>query len=531
MKKNYRLGAFVTTVTLVAGLFSYPTSSIANDSREVKGLGELPGVQLNTNRHYYNEIYRPQFHFTPEQNWMNDPNGLVYYKGEYHLFYQYNPKGNTWGNMSWGHAVSKDLLHWEHLDVALKPDELGMIFSGSMVVDKHNTSGLFKKGSGGLVAIFTHAGDTQQQSIAYSEDNGRTWKKYKGNPVIKNPGIADFRDPKVFWHEDTKQWVMVVAAGNRIQIYSSSNLKEWEYKSEFGEGMGAHGGVWECPDLFEIPVDGNPNHTKWVLGVDINPGAVAGGSGGQYFIGDFDGKTFKTKQEPKEINWVDYGKDFYASQSWDNMNQRRVWIAWMNNWNYAEKIPTSPWRSAMSIPREVGLKKTDNGEILLTQKPIHEIKKIRDKKFEFKNRKIQSENIKIPKISGQTQEIVAEFELGSADEFGFYVRKGHGEFTKVGYDAKKRELFVDRRKSGRTDFSEDFAGVYTAPLDSEDNKIKMHIFIDRSSVEVFGNDGERVLTNQIFPDPSSDGLEIYSKDGDVKITSLDVYKLGSTWDK
>ncbi|WP_158738682.1 glycoside hydrolase family 32 protein [Alteribacillus sp. YIM 98480] len=524
MKRNYK-GVLVTTLTLIAGLFMHAADVGAKDSEESENIKQLQEMDNN----YYDELYRPQFHFTPEENWMNDPNGLVYYQGEYHMFYQYNPKGDTWGNMSWGHAVSKDLVHWEHLDTAMEPDELGMIFSGSAVVDKHNTSGLFKGGSGGLVAIFTHAGDTQQQSIAYSEDKGRTWQKYEGNPVLENQGIEDFRDPKVFWHEDTEKWIMAVAADDRVQFYSSPDLLDWEFMSEFGEGMGAQGGVWECPDLFEIPVDGDPNNTKWVLQVDINPGAIAGGSGGQYFIGDFDGETFTTDQKADEINWVDYGKDFYASQSWDNTKQRRIWTAWMSNWNYAEDIPTSPWRSAMTIPREVGLKTSENGDILLTQKPIRELNKVRNKKHHLKSQNIDSTHLPVSEGQGQTQEIIAEFEIGSAEEFGFHIRKGKEEYTKVGYDAENQELFVDRTESGDTDFNDDFPGIYAAPLASEDNKIKMHIFVDRSSVEIFGNDGERVLTNRIFPKPESNELEIYAEDGDVNVTSLDVFELDSTW--
>ncbi|MBA4549112.1 glycoside hydrolase family 32 protein [Thermoactinomyces intermedius] len=479
----------------------------------------------NTNETLYNEPYRPQYHFSPQKNWMNDPNGLVYYKGEYHLFYQYNPYGNKWGHLSWGHAVSKDLIHWKHLPVALKEDDLGMIFSGSVVVDKHDTSGFFD-GKSGMVAIYTSAGETQQQSIAYSKDNGRTWHKYKGNPVIPNPGIKDFRDPKVFWYDETDQWVMVVAAGDRVQFYTSKNLKDWTFTSEFGADRGAHGGVWECPELFELPVKGNPGETKWVLQVDINPGAVAGGSGAQYFVGEFDGKKFTTEQ--KDVKWVDYGKDFYATQSWNNTPDRRIWLAWMNNWQYAQDIPTSPWRSAMSIPREVSLKKED-GEYVLLQEPVRELSQLRKNIHTWKNQWITPKTNLLSDIKGETLEIQAEFQLDTAKEFGFKVRKGSEEETVIGYNTDNKTLFVDRTKSGQTDFSEHFPGVYQAKMEPENNTVQLRILVDRSSVEVFGNDGETVLTNRIFPNLKSQGLELFTEGGNVKLKTLKIYHLKSTW--
>lgn len=478
---------------------------------------------------YYTEKYRPQFHYSPKKNWMNDPNGLVYYKGKYHMFYQYNPYGNEGGNTSWGHAVSQDLVHWKELPVALMPDDLGLIFSGSVVVDKCNTSGFFKEHSGGLVAIYTNAGETQQQSIAYSTDEGLTWTKYKRNPVIPNPGITDFRDPKVIWYEKECKWVMALAAGDRILFYSSKNLKDWEYMSQFGKNEGSHGGVWEVPDLFELPVDGNPNCSKWILKVDINPGAVAGGSGGQYFIGKFDGTRFINENPPHEIRWVDYGKDFYAAQTWFNTGNRKIWLGWMDNWQYADVIPTYPWRGAMSIPRELTLKTVRGEGIKLVQTPVKELKELRKKQYQWENERITpGENI-LSNIKGKTVEIIAEFELGSASEFGFKVRKSPTEETVIGYDAERHLLFVDRTYSGEFTFSPAFAGRYEAVLNPIRDKIKFHIFVDWSSVEVFGNDGRIVLTNLIFPNPSSNGLELYSKNGNVKLISLTVNKLESIW--
>nr|WP_302104898.1 glycoside hydrolase family 32 protein [Polycladomyces sp. WAk] len=472
----------------------------------------------------YQEAYRPQYHFSPPKNWMNDPNGLVYYKGEYHLFYQYNPYGNQWGHMSWGHAVSKDLIRWRHLPVALKEDDLGMIFSGSVVVDKHDTSGFFG-GKSGLVAIYTSAGESQQQSIAYSKDDGRTWHKYKGNPVIPNPGLKDFRDPKVFWDDQTGKWVMVLAAGDRVMFYSSTNLRNWSYMSQFGADQGAHGGVWECPELFQLPVEGHPGEKKWVLQVDINPGGIAGGSGGQYFVGEFDGKKFTTQQ--KGIKWVDFGKDFYATQTWSNTPGRLIWVAWMNNWQYAQDIPTSPWRGAMSFPRELSLKKV-NGEYVLVQKPVQEINKLREDTRVWNNRIITPGTELLP-VRGETLEIEAEFQLDTADEFGLIVRKGTKEKTIIGYNVGNQTLFVDRTQSGRTDFSKDFPVVTKAQMKPKNRVIQLHILVDRSSVEVFGNHGETVLTNQIFPDLKSQGLELYARGGNVKLQTLRIHRLKSAW--
>jgi len=320
------------------------------------------------NKIYYNEKHRPQIHFSPEENWMNDPNGLVYYKGEYHLFYQYHPHSSVWGPMHWGHAVSEDLLHWEHLPIALKPDEyVGMAYSGSAVVDWNDTSGFFG-GKSGIVLIYTSTleeekGGHQQQSIAYSKDKGRTWVKYKDNPVISNKDKEDFRDPKVFWHEETERWIMVLVSGDRVEFHASKNLKEWYYLSEFGENRGTHKGVWECPDLFSLKSSQENIEKIWVLKVDVQKGALAGGSGGQYFIGHFDGERFKEVEHYKENYWLDHGRDFYAAQSWNDLpgeDERRIWLAWMSNWDYANQIPTEKWRSAMSIPREVEFIKEKN---------------------------------------------------------------------------------------------------------------------------------------------------------------------------
>ena len=298
------------------------------------------------------EQYRPQFHFTPKAHWMNDPNGMVYLNGKYHLFFQYNPDSTVWGPMHWAHAISKDMIHWKEQPISLYPDSLGTIFSGSAVIDKDNTAGF---GKNAMVAIFTHhnkkiedqkTGLHQYQSLAYSLDEGKTWTKYKGNPVLPNPGIWDFRDPKVMWHTATGKWIMTLATKDRITFYSSPNLKKWTKESEFGEKLGAHGGVWECPDLFPLELEGK---THWVLLVSINPGGPNGGSATQYFTGDFDGKTFKPDAEKQK--WMDYGTDNYAGVTFSNTGARKVLMGWMNNWNYANVVPTKAWRGATTLPR------------------------------------------------------------------------------------------------------------------------------------------------------------------------------------
>lgn len=484
----------------------------------------------------FDEPYRPQFHFTPQQNWINDPNGLVYHEGEYHLFYQYNPFGDQWGHMSWGHAVSSDLMHWEELDVALPEEDGVMIFSGSSVVDKQNTSGLGSKENPPMVAIYTGHHDSeenpkQDQRIAYSTDNGRSWTKYDGNPVIDEE-MEDFRDPKVIWHKETEKWIMVVALPTeyKVRFYSSNNLIDWELESEFGPAGGTDG-IWECPDLFKLPVEGSDGESRWVLQVDMNPGAVAGGSGGQYFIGDFDGSEFTESEETKgKTLWVDYGKDFYAVQSYSNTpNDRRIWLAWMNNWNYAGEIPTSPWRGAMTIPRKVGLTATANGPRLI-QQPVEELATLQDESHQLEDLTVSNESISDEGLQGTMYKIEAEIQLDDAERVGFRLRKGENEETIVGYDAVSEELFVDRRNSGTVSFHEDFAAdVQTAPLELNENTITLEIVVDKSSVEVFANGGERSITNLIFPSESSDQIEIFSENGSVRIINLNFQNLESVW--
>ncbi|MFI9566198.1 GH32 C-terminal domain-containing protein [Streptomyces rishiriensis] len=810
----------------------------------------------------HSEVYRPQFHFTPEKNWMNDPNGLLYYKGEYHLFYQYNPDGNAWGDMSWGHAVSTDLVHWKELPLALSHDDKEMVFSGSAVVDSNNTTGFGTKKNPPMVAIYTSAyndGSKQAQSLAYSTDRGRTWNKYQGNPVL-DVGSREFRDPKVQWYAPTKSWLMTVSLSteHKVRFYSSKNLKDWDLLSEFGPA-GATGGVWECPDLFPLAVDGDPHHIKWVLVVNINPGGIAGGSAAQYFIGDFDGERFTaedkgaytpptgtvvqdfegadfgtwtttgtafgdgpaagtlagqgtvdgfdgkglansfhsgdgatgsltspaftvdspylnfrigggrhpheagtvpeqgpppagtvladfeggtygawtttgdafgaapatgtlpdqqevsgwlgdglvdtyldgdhttgtltspeftidknhinfligggdhpagsadptalellvdgrvvrsatgkdaealawaswdvgdlagkkaqirivddntggwghlnvdhimlsdTKARPvsqetavnllvdgqvvrsatgsdsetldwasfdlrpyagkeakiqvvdantagwghvladqftaadkparslvQRADWADYGKDYYAAVSWENApGGKRYMIGWMNNWDYSGAIPTSPWRGAQSIPREMALR-TVNGHIRLTSKPVSSLESLRrgsPATAAGVTVKSTAKPLTGPASKGKALDIEATFSLKDADRFGLKVRTGAGgEETVIGYDTTTQELYVDRTHSGAVDFSSSFLGVQRAPLQAKDGKVRLRILVDWSSVEVFGGSGDAVITDQIFPDPASQGVQVFAENGSVKLDQARVWHLDS----
>jgi fructan beta-fructosidase len=813
----------------------------------------------------YQELFRPQFHYTPAQNWINDPNGLVFYKGEYHLFYQYNPSGSTWGNISWGHAVSRDLVHWEELGVAIPQDDTEFVFSGSVVVDKDNTSGFGTPGNPPLVAIYTSATKAcclQAQSLAYSTDSGRTWTKYEGNPVL-DIGSAEFRDPKVFWYAPEEKWVMavVLSVDRKVSFYSSENLKDWTHLSDFGPAN-AVGGVWEVPDLFPLPVDGDPNNIKWVLVVNLNPGGIAGGSGAQYFIGDFDGTTFRadnvlgpytppagdvyegfegptygawttagtafgsgpaqgslsgqgpvtgflgnglansfvggdasvgkltspyfeissqyinflvgggshahqpgtvegppppgtvfedfetgvydpgwtttgdfagttpaqgtlpdqqavsgyegqylvntfinhdlsvgtvvspeftitsnyinllvgggnhpypgdatnpptavnlvvngqvvrtaTGQDNEALNWVnwdvsalqgqpahieivdqntggwghinvdhimfadqpafprstetsvnllvdgnvvrstsgknsevldwaawnvadligqqaqiqivdnntggwghiladhfmfagapalsveqrsswlDYGKDYYAAVSWNNVpGDKRIMIAWMNNWQYAGAIPTSPWRGAMTVPREISLE-TIGDRVEVVQRPIKQLDKLRGgPSYHLNNDLIEEGTHELgSRASGKALDIVADFDLNTADRFGLKVRTGNGEETVIGYDVTTSEVYVDRTRSGNVGFSRDFPGVHRAPLPVSDGDVRLRILVDWSSVEVFAEDGERVITDQIFPAAASEGVSVFAEGGDVKLDSLAIRPMRSIW--
>lgn len=466
------------------------------------------------------EKFRPTYHFSPLYGWMNDPNGMVYKDGEYHLFYQHNPYGSKWGNMHWGHAISKDLINWEHRPDAITPDALGTIFSGSAVVDTDNTAGF---GAGAIVAIYTQNSDRQVQSIAYSTDNGRSFTKYENNPVLTSDA-RDFRDPKVFWHKETQRWIMLLAVGQEMQIFSSSNLKDWAFESSFGEGQGAHGGVWECPDLFELPVDGT-NEKKWVLLCNLNPGGLFGGSATQYFVGTFNGKEF-VNESPSKTKWMDWGKDHYATVTWsDAPDNRRIAIAWMSNWQYANDVPTSQYRSPNSVPRDLSLFTVD-GETYLQSAPSPELLKLRDisKKRSFKVNGTRTIKDMIAGNEG-AYEIELTIENQHADVIGFRLYNDKGEEVDMQYDMKEKKFSMDRRKSGEVGFNENFPMLTWTTIESGKDELKLRLFVDKSSVEAFGDGGRFVMTNQVFPSEPYTHIDFYSKGGAYKVDSFVIYKL------
>ena len=419
------------------------------------------------------EKYRPAYHHTPLWGWMNDPNGMFYKDGEWHLCYQWNPYGSQWENMTWGHSVSKDLIHWDHLPTAIEPDAVGTIFSGSCVVDKNNSAGY---GKDAIIAFYTSAAESQTQSMAYSTDGGRTFKKYEKNPVVTS-GVPDFRDPHLFWHEGTRKWIMPLAVGQEMQFYSSANLKDWRYESSFGKEYGNHGGVWECPDLFPLTVRGT-GQTKWVLLCNINPGGSFGGSATQYFVGQFDGHKFTCESMPKVTKWMDYGKDHYATVTFDNApDNRRVAIVWMSNWQYAGAVPTKQFRSANALPRDLGLF-TDGTETYCSVLPSKEVDALRGAKL---------------KKPTDACEIVVDMK-GTME---LTLSNSKGENVVLSYDAQKQTFAMDRRQSGNVSFSEAFPIETVAPTHGQLRQLR--VFIDHSSIEVFDSEGKVAMTNLVFP--------------------------------
>ncbi|SRR5579883_2636425 len=483
--------------------------------------------------------YRPLYHFTAPSGWINDPNGLVYVEGEYHLFYQHVPLApdSAIGEPfvpHWGHAVSPDLIRWTHLPVALHPDGLGAIYSGSTVVDWRDSSGFFG-GRPGLVAIFTHHNSAgpphgpEVQSLAYSADRGRTWTSYAHNPVLANPGVADFRDPKVFWHEPSRRWVMVVVfEKTRVRFYVSENLRDWTFASEFGENQGAHGAHWECPDLFELPVDGESGQTRWVLNLSTyHATKTSNRVGMQYFIGDFDGRTFRNANAADTVLSTDQGRDNYAAVTWSDLppaDGRRIMIGWMNDWTYARVTPTAPWRGAMTLPRELRLRRLDAG-IRLIQRPVAEVGRLRGRSTRWSDYTITPEASLWHHDIGDALEIVMTLRPGSAAECGLRVVSGDAEQTSIGYDVREATLFIDRTRSGLTDFKRAFPGRHGGPLTAPHGVITLRIFLDRCSVEAFGNDGECVVTSLIYPESDRSGLQVYALGGEARLVSLDVYHL------
>lgn len=479
----------------------------------------------------YHEQYRPQIHFSPKEHWINDPNGMVYYKGIYHLFFQYYPGASVWGPMHWGHATSKDLIHWEQQPTALYPDKLGYIFSGSAVVDKNNTSGFGKNGKPPLVAIYTNhnmdgekakRNDFQTQSIAYSLDEGKSWVKYAGNPVIKNPGITDFRDPKVSWFAPQKKWIMTLATKDKVTFYSSPNLKNWVKESEFGENSGAHGGVWECPDLFQLDDNGKK---VWVLIANINPGAPNGGSGTQYFLGDFDGHTFTPNST--KTKWLDYGPDDYAGITWSNTGNRKIFIGWMSNWNYANLVPTTKWRNAMTIPRELKLKHVGD-EMMVTSEPVKELNTIQSKSIIKENITI-NKSFEIDKNKfGNIYPCKLNVRVNQLKDFSIVLSNDLEEKIIIGFDKNKNEFYIDRTKAGKTNFEKGFAAKHTVPRFITSDKTDISIIIDESSIELFADEGLSNMTSIYFPTKTFTHIKIETPET-ILINKMELFKLNSIW--
>ncbi|KAJ5105010.1 hypothetical protein NUU61_002357 [Penicillium alfredii] len=521
----------------------------------------------------YTEPYRPQYHFSPRKNWMNDPSGLLYHNGIYHLFFQYNPASNEWGNMSWGHATSKDLTHWDEQPIALRargyPQNVTeMYFTGSAVVDVNNTSGFGRDGKIPLVAMYTSyyppaqklpsgkqvRTEQQSQSIAYSLDDGVTWTTYDvGNPVIQSPPAPygnqykNFRDPYVFWHDKSHKWVVITALAeiHKLLIFTSDDLKDWSLASEFGP-YNAVGGVWECPNIFPLALDGNQSALKWVLVLGLNPGGPPGtvGSGTQYFVGEFNGTTFTA--DPDSLfaknttsNWMDWGPDFYAAAAYQGLSiDKHVQVGWMNNWQYGQKIPTSPWRSAMAIPRRLSLK-TIGQKATLLQQPQEDWGSIMSRNGVSRSWKSIPEGTVNLGTPGETFEVQLNFSDRNAAaskpaEFAIAVRATNSttQQTRIGYDFAQKRIFVDRTKSGNVTFDSTFASVYHAPFTpSAGGNVSLHIFVDRSSVEVFGGQGEATLTAQIFPGKNAINARLQSTGGTTENVSLKMASISSVWTK
>ena len=481
------------------------------------------------------EKFRPIYHHTPAYGWMNDANGLVYKDGEYHLYFQYNPYGSKWGNMHWGHSVSKDLVHWTHEQPAIARDTMGHIFSGSCVVDHNNSAGF---GKDAIIAFYTsHKGlpgnhQRQQQCIAYSLDNGRTYTKYEGNPVVTPfDGLENFRDPKVFWYAPQNKWVMIVSADKNMRFYESKDLKKWNYMSEWGAGFGPQPNQFECPDFFEMAVDGNAQHKKWVMIVNINPGFVYGGSGTMYFVGQFDGHKFTCDTAPNDVKWLDWGKDHYATVTYSNTPGRVIAMPWMSNWQYANLTPTQQFRSQNALPRELKLYTADNGEQLVSAAPVKETEALRNKATDLG----AFEGEKQVKIDNEGAfELDFDLQAGTADKCGVEIANAKGEKVSIYYDAKAQRFVMDRAESGITEFGNKvephqldnaqslkrykevtvnyhnaFALGTWAPVPVKADARHVQIFVDKSSVELFVDGGRIAMTNLVFPNEPYNQLRFF----------------------
>lgn len=507
------------------------------------------------------DYYRPSYHFTPLYGWMNDPNGMVYKDGEYHLYFQYNPYGSKWGNMHWGHAVSKDMVHWENLDPAIARDPVGHIFSGSSVVDKKNTAGF---GKNAIIAIYTNnsVNHDEVQCIAYSNDNGCTFTKYEGNPVLTPfDGLKDFRDPKVFWYEKGKCWYMIVSADKETRFYKSKNLKKWTYVSAFGKGLGQQPCQYECPDFFQLPVNGDKKKMKWVMTMNINPGCWFGGSATEYFVGDFDGKNF-TCPDAHDVKWLDWGKDHYATVTFSNTGDRVLGITWMSNWQYANLTPFKQNRGANGLPRELKLYEK-NGKYYVSENVAPEVYALRKDTKDLADASVA--NAKDLKGVAANMEGAFEIEADVTPDAngiaGIEISNNKRERTMIYFDMKQGKVVMDRTESGLTDFGKqavphdielawdkqraaegkepariansinyknDFALATWAPLSlCEDGKKTYHvdIFVDKSSVELFVDGGRIAMTNLVFPVAPYENVKLYTQDGKAEFKNLKVHKL------
>ncbi len=472
--------------------------------------------------------YRPLFHHSPLYGWMNDPNGMFFKNGKWHLYYQRNPYGSKWQNMTWGHSVSSDLINWEHLPDAIRPDGLGSIFSGSCVIDHDNTAGY---GKDAVIALYTSAGTSQMQSMAASTDDGLTFEVYGANPVLTLESEA--RDPNMFWNEKTGEWNLTLAHAldHEMLFFTSPDLKTWTLQSAFGKGIGAQGGVWECPDLFELPVEGTAE-TKWVLLCNLNPGGPFGGSATQYFIGDWDGKTFTADTDAMgEIptKWLDYGKDHYATVSWSDAPQgRRTVIGWMSNWEYAADVPTLQFRSANTLPREIGLFKGADGQVYAASVPSPELEAMRGRvAVNRRNASVGSKPVQfaLPAENSGICEILLDLDAQKAAKVDITLSNKGGDKVVMVYDAAAHTLSFDRTKSGVVDFSDAFPAVTVAPTFETDGKVQLRLYIDRSSIELFGNGGRFAMTNLVFPTAPYDSMSVSSTGGKAKISDIKIYSL------
>lgn len=470
--------------------------------------------------------YRPLYHHTPAYGWMNDPNGMFYKDGVWHLYYQYNPYGSKWQNMTWAHSTSKDLIHWEHQPLAIKPNGLGAVFSGSSVLDSQNTAGF---GEDAVIALYTSAGKSQTQSLAWSKDNGQTFEIYPGNPILTYEG--ETRDPNMFWNKETGEWNLVLAHAldHEMLIFSSPDLKTWTLQSTFGK-VGQQDGVWECPDLFQLPVAGTDDK-KWVMICNLNPGGPFGGSGIQYFVGDFDGKTFTAETDAAgeiPVKWLDFGKDNYAVVSFsDAPDNRRTIVGWMSNWQYAADVPTTQYRSANTLPTEIGLFKGDDGMTYASTVPSPELLALRGKPLKKPSTftaNASGKTFALPATNDGICEITLDIVDNNDNEISLILNNKQGNEVKMVYNPKEATFTFDRTKSGLTDFSDNFPAVTTAPTFDNKGNLSLRIFIDRSSIEIFGNE-RFTMTNLVFPDSPYTGLKVVTNKGNAKIENLTIYPI------